>query len=86
MSTCDNLPGCGAFKAIGGVTGSALGKGAEIVGGDLIQQVADGVTTAVGKALAALGTLWVRVPTPNLTGSQGRGPGARWCESRRSLG
>jgi type IV secretion system protein TrbL len=38
---------------------------------DAIQNLADAVTEALGKALASLGTLWVNVGTPNLTTSDG---------------
>jgi len=45
--------------AIGGVAGSA------------IDALADAVTEAVGKAVASVGTLWVKVGTPNLTTTDG---------------
>ncbi len=36
--------------------------------GDAIGNLADGVMEAFGKAIGALGTVWVRIGTPNLTG------------------
>ena len=39
--------------------------------GSVIEQLAEAVTEAVGKAVASVGTLWVKVGTPNLTTSNG---------------
>ena len=39
--------------------------------GDAITKVADAVLEAVGKAVASLGTMWVNIGTPNLTGGGG---------------
>ncbi|MET4224606.1 hypothetical protein [Oerskovia enterophila] len=39
--------------------------------GDAIENMANAVLEAFGKAVASLGTLWVNVGTPNLTGSGG---------------
>lgn len=39
--------------------------------GDAIQNMANAVLEAFGKAVASLGTMWVNVGTPNLTGSGG---------------
>jgi len=39
--------------------------------GDALTNTANAVLEAVGKALASLGTIWVNVPTPNLTGGGG---------------
>ena len=36
--------------------------------GDAIGSLADGVMEAFGKAIASLGTIWVKIGTPNLTG------------------
>ena len=36
--------------------------------GDAISNLADGVMEAFGHAIGALGTIWVRIGTPNLTG------------------
>ena len=36
--------------------------------GDAIGNLADGVMEAFGKAIASLGTIWVKIGTPNLTG------------------
>lgn len=49
-------------------------KGKEFVAssiGDAITKVADAVLEAVGKAVASLGTMWVNIGTPNLTGGGG---------------
>lgn len=54
-------------KLLGGLAGSVLGGAA----GDVIKAVAGAIASAVGKVVAALGTLWVRVGTPNLTSSSG---------------
>lgn len=48
--------------------------GSEMVGGvmgDAIDNMANAVMEAFGKAVASLGTLWVNIGTPNLTGSGG---------------
>ena len=39
--------------------------------GDAIENMANAVLEAFGKAVASLGTLWVNIGTPNLTGSGG---------------
>ncbi|MDX6728446.1 MAG: hypothetical protein QOK49_3251 [Baekduia sp.] len=65
-----SLPG----TVIGGVTGRAGGVVSNAVGGvvgNWVQDLADAVLDALGKALASLGTLWVNVGTPNLTTSGG---------------
>jgi len=41
------------------------------VAGSAVDALADAVTEAVGKAVASVGTLWVKVGTPNLTTSNG---------------
>lgn len=49
-------------------------KGKELVAstiGDAITKLADAVLEAVGKAVAALGTMWVNIGTPTLTGGGG---------------
>jgi type IV secretion system protein TrbL len=48
------------------------------VTGSAIDALADGVSEAVGKAVASVGTLWVKVGTPNLTTTNG---GARPSDS-----
>ncbi|MGI8412368.1 MAG: hypothetical protein ACR2LV_05450, partial [Solirubrobacteraceae bacterium] len=50
---------------------STLGGVASGIAGDVISQVASAIASAVGKLVAALGTLWVRVGTPNLTLTSG---------------
>ena len=42
-----------------------------VVAGNVIEQLAEAVTEAVGKAVASVGTLWVKVGTPNLTTTNG---------------
>ena len=42
--------------------------------GDAINNMANAVLEAFGKAVASLGTMWVNVGTPNLTGSGGTSP------------
>ena len=49
--------------------GCTAGEWASSVVGDAIQNMADAVLEGVGKAVASLGTLWVNVGTPNLTGN-----------------
>ena len=51
--------------------GCTAGEWASSVVGDAIQNMADAVLEGVGKAVASLGTLWVNVGTPNLTGNGG---------------
>jgi hypothetical protein len=54
---------CGAFDPVCKAkewAGSAIG--------DAISSLADGVMEAFGHAIGALGTIWVRIGTPNLTG------------------
>ena len=54
---------CGAFDPVCRAkewAGSAIG--------DAISSLADGVMEAFGHAIGALGTIWVRIGTPNLTG------------------
>lgn len=48
-----------------------LGDVAGAVVGDAIENLATAVSEAVGKAVAALGTLWVGIGTPNLTTTGG---------------
>jgi hypothetical protein len=50
---------------------SCIGDGIENVVGDAIENLANAVLEAFGKAVASLGTLWVNVGTPNLTGTGG---------------
>lgn len=54
--------------------GCKAGEWANSVVGDAIQNMADAVMEAFGKAVASLGTLWVNVGTPNLTGTGGGSP------------
>ena len=51
--------GNGVHSVVGGVAGG------------VIDQLADAVTEAVGNAVASVGTLWVKVGTPNLTSTSG---------------
>jgi len=52
---------------LGHLFGGVLGG----VAGDVISAVAGAVANAVGKVVADLGTLWVRIGTPNLTSTDG---------------
>jgi len=52
---------------LGHLFGGVLGG----VAGDVISAVAGAVANAVGKVVAGLGTLWVRIGTPNLTSTDG---------------
>ena len=60
---CGLNPVCHAGGLVTDVVGGAAGSA--------IDALADAVTEAVGKALASVGTLWVKVGTPNLTTSNG---------------
>ena len=42
--------------------------------GDAIENMANAVLEAFGKAVASLGTLWVNIGTPNLTSDGGSSP------------
>ena len=48
-----------------------VGDGVSAVVGDAIENMANAVMEAYGKAIASLGTVWVHIGTPNLTGSGG---------------
>lgn len=48
-----------------------VSEGVEAVVGDAIENMANAVMEAFGKAVASLGTIWVHLGTPNLTGSGG---------------
>src|SRR5699024_2005269 len=48
-----------------------LDAGVEAIVGDAIENMANAVMEAFGKAIASLGTVWVHVGTPNLTGDGG---------------
>jgi hypothetical protein len=71
MPDCGFNPICQGIDGVGGVLGGAVGKATSSVVGNWIQDLADAVQEALGKALASLGTLWVNVGTPNLTTSGG---------------
>jgi type IV secretion system protein TrbL len=66
LGDCGLNPICQAGEALGGVAGS--------VAGSAIKDLADAVGDALGKVLASLGTLWVKIDTPNLTTSDGSTP------------
>ena len=55
------------LDAVTGIPGDIAGS----VAGSVIEQLAEAVTEAVGKAVASVGTLWVKVGTPNLTTTNG---------------
>lgn len=42
--------------------------------GDAIENMANAIIEAFGKAIASLGTMWVHIGTPNLTGAGGTSP------------
>ncbi|TWS21694.1 hypothetical protein FK530_25055, partial [Tsukamurella conjunctivitidis] len=46
-------------------------EGVKVVAGDAIENMANAVMEAFGKAVASLGTIWVNVGTPNLTATGG---------------
>src|ERR1700712_4412597 len=48
-----------------------LGDAVSSVAGNAIDALADAVTEAVAKAVASVGTLWVKVGTPDLTSTHG---------------
>ena len=48
-----------------------VNEGVEAVVGNAIENMANAVMEAFGKAIASLGTVWVHIGTPNLTGSGG---------------
>ena len=53
-----------------------IGDAASSVAGDALRRFADAVKEAVGEAVASLGTIWVRVKSPDLTGDgSGMAPG-----------
>ena len=55
------------LDAVTGIPGDIAGS----VAGGVIEELAEAVTEAVGKAVASVGTLWVKVGTPNLTTTNG---------------
>src|SRR5659263_548078 len=57
------MPSCAAWEV-----GCTLGGWVDSVVGDAIENMAAAVSEAVGKVLASLGTMWINVGTPNLTG------------------
>lgn len=48
--------------------GCKVEEGVENLVGDAIENMASAVLDAVGTAVASLGTMWVYIGTPNLTG------------------
>src|SRR5690242_9568030 len=54
---------CRGNQTVAGAIGQAVG--------DAVQNLAAAVAVAVGKALTALGTIWVSIRTPNLTVTRG---------------
>lgn len=54
--------------------GCNLGNWVESTVGDAIENMANAVVEAFGKAIASLGTVWVHIGTPNLTGTGGSSP------------
>jgi hypothetical protein len=65
---------CGSFLGVPDPVCNVVDGAKSVVGGvagSVIDQLADKVTEAVGRAVASVGTLWVNVGTPNLTSSSG---------------
>lgn len=54
--------------------GCHAGNWVESAVGDAIENMANAVMEAYGKAIASLGTMWVNIGTPNLTGGGGSSP------------
>ena len=65
----DAIFGCGVNPLC--VIGKGVGAAAGGVAGDAITAVAQAIAQAVGQAVKAVATLWVQVPTPNLTTTGG---------------
>lgn len=57
---------CGFFDA-----GCKLDNWVESTVGDAIENMANAIMEAFGKAIGSLGTVWVHIGTPNLTGTGG---------------
>lgn len=57
---------CGLFDA-----GCKLDNWVESTVGDAIENMANAIMEAFGKAIGSLGTVWVHIGTPNLTGTGG---------------
>jgi len=53
------------------IVGSGVQDGVGSVAGSAIEARAEAVEEAVAKAVTSLGTIWVKVGTPNLTTSNG---------------
>lgn len=54
--------------------GECAGEAASNAMSDAIENMANAVMEAFGKAIASLGTVWVHIGTPNLTGTGGSSP------------
>ena len=70
MADCGLNPVCIGVGAVTNTIGSAVSS----VAGDAIDAFASAVSDAVGKAVSTVATLWVKVPTPDLTQGGGGGP------------
>jgi hypothetical protein len=55
----------------GELAGNVVGGAVDSVVGDAIENMANAVMEAFGQAVASLGTVWVHIGTPNLTGTGG---------------
>ena len=64
-----NDEGCGGWSFFNPFCQAEQGVKALV--GDAIENMANAVMEAYGKAIASLGTVWVHIGTPNLTGSGG---------------
>lgn len=58
---------CNPTDLVGCTVGTVVGQVAD----DALQQLVDNVLEGAGKAIAALGSFWVYLPTPDLTGGAG---------------
>lgn len=61
------------FKLVGGLLGGVAASAA----GDIIGAIAKAIMQSLNQAIETVGTLWVRVGTPNLTSAGGQGVGAQ---------
>ena len=70
MAECTEVVGVPVDPTCLVTPGGVPGIPGQIAGG-VIEQLAEAVTEAVGEAVASVGTLWVKVGTPNLTTTNG---------------
>ncbi len=63
---------CGIFDKVCDGAANAVGSALAGAAQDALENLVKNVEQAVGQMFAALGSLWVKVPTPNLTTSDGQ--------------